>query len=59
MTNRILILLYLHIFDIKASKFSDIGKVLSYTLADTSNVRSWKNYLKLPKNIITGLKFHY
>lgn len=37
MTNRILILLYLHIFDIKASKFSDIGKVLSYTLADTSS----------------------
>ena len=46
-TNGIQGQLDLHVFDIKASISADIGK------------RSWKDFLKLPKNIIPGLELHY
>ena len=38
MTNGIQNSLYLHVFDIKASIFPDIGKIFSYTLTDASNL---------------------
>ena len=38
MTNGIQSSLYLHVFDINASIFADIGKIFSYTLPDASSL---------------------
>ena len=38
MTNGVQSSLYLHVFDINASIFADIGKIFSYTLPDATSL---------------------
>ena len=46
--------LYLHVFDIKASIFADIGKISSYTLTDASSLcRFMEKFSQIAQ------KYHY